>query len=130
MFSAPYYSLHWTWLSVVMIPVLIVGYISPSKSRISGLYSTDFITALYVWYCHMSLGTACFVPSKLLDTIYCAYVSYPCTRYMRHAPHVLFCLIISNIRCNDTTLWQRNMGNHHTRHDSPRSCRDALCKKC
>ena len=28
------------------------------------------------------------------------------------------------------TLWQRNMGNHEARHDSPRSCRDALSKKC
>ena len=30
----------------------------------------------------------------------------------------------------NTTLWQRNMGNHDARHDSPRSCRDALSKKC
>jgi len=29
-----------------------------------------------------------------------------------------------------TTLWQRNMGNHEESHDSPRSRRDALSKKC
>ena len=29
----------------------------------------------------------------------------------------------------NTTIRQRNIGNHETRHDSPRSCRDALSKK-
>jgi hypothetical protein len=28
------------------------------------------------------------------------------------------------------TVWQRNMSNHEERHDSPRSCRNALSKKC
>jgi len=26
--------------------------------------------------------------------------------------------------------WQRNMGNHEDRHDSPRRCRDTFSKKC
>ena len=90
-------------LGTVWFPTLNVAFIchvSCAYSRICqsrlianvGTYRTSFSTVLFIWYCHLSLGTACIVPCKLQDTGYCALSLI--SLYTGHAKHVSFCLII------------------------------------